>query len=122
MITIKNLSKSFGDLNVLKNIDLEIAKGEIMVIVGPSGSGKSTLLRCMNLLEIPTGGEIIFEGKNLVDKKTNIDEVRQNIGMVFQNFNLFPHKTILDNITLAPIKLKKMTKEEAEKKSRNFVE
>lgn len=122
MITIKNLSKSFGDLNVLKNIDLEIAKGEIMVIVGPSGSGKSTFLRCMNLLEIPTGGEIIFEGKNLVDKKTNIDEVRQNIGMVFQNFNLFPHKTILDNITLAPIKLKKMTKEEAEKKSRNFVE
>ncbi|OJT88089.1 amino acid ABC transporter ATP-binding protein, partial [Clostridioides difficile] len=117
MITIKNLSKSFGDLNVLKNIDLEIAKGEIMVIVGPSGSGKSTLLRCMNLLEIPTGGEIIFEGKNLVDKKTNIDEVRQNIGMVFQNFNLFPHKTILDNITLAPIKLKKMTKEEAEKKA-----
>ncbi|EQF26580.1 ABC transporter family protein [Clostridioides difficile CD160] len=117
MITIKNLSKSFGDLNVLKNIDLEIAKGEIMVIVGPSGSGKSTLLRCMNLLEIPTGGEIIFEGKNLVDKKTNIDEIRQNIGMVFQNFNLFPHKTILDNITLAPIKLKKMTKEEAEKKA-----
>lgn len=117
MITIKNLSKSFGDLNVLNNIDLEIAKGEIMVIVGPSGSGKSTLLRCMNLLEIPTGGEIIFEGKNLVDKKTNIDEVRQNIGMVFQNFNLFPHKTILDNITLAPIKLKKMTKEEAEKKA-----
>ncbi len=117
MITIKNLSKSFGDLNVLKNIDLEIAKGEIMVIVGPSGSGKSTFLRCMNLLEIPTGGEIIFEGKNLVDKKTNIDEVRQNIGMVFQNFNLFPHKTILDNITLAPIKLKKMTKEEAEKKA-----
>nr|WP_330365842.1 ATP-binding cassette domain-containing protein [Clostridioides difficile] len=118
MITIKNLSKSFGDLNVLKNIDLEIAKGEIMVIVGPSGSGKSTLLRCMNLLEIPTGGEIIFEGKNLVDKKTNIDEVRQNIGMVFQNFNLFPHKTILDNITLAPIKLKKMTKEEVEKKQK----
>lgn len=117
MITIKDLHKSFGDHEVLKGIDLEIKKGEILVIIGPSGSGKSTILRCMNLLETPTSGDIIFEGKSLVDKNTNIDEVRQNIGMVFQHFNLFPHKTILENVTLAPITLKKMSKEEAEKKA-----
>lgn len=117
MITIKDLHKSFGDHEVLKGIDLEIEKGEILVIIGPSGSGKSTILRCMNLLETPTSGDIIFEGKSLVDKNTNIDEVRQNIGMVFQHFNLFPHKTILENVTLAPITLKKMSKEEAEKKA-----
>ena len=117
MITIKDLHKSFGDHEVLKGIDLEIEKGEILVIIGPSGSGKSTILRCMNLLETPTSGDIIFEGKNLVDKNTNIDEVRQNIGMVFQHFNLFPHKTILENVTLAPITIKKMSKEEAEKKA-----
>ena len=117
MITIKNLNKSFGDVHVLKGIDLEIDKGEIMAIVGPSGSGKSTLLRCMNLLEVPTGGEIIFEGSNIADKKVNIDEIRQKIGMVFQNFNLFPHKTVLENITLAPILLKKMSKVEADKKA-----
>ena len=92
-------------------------KGEIMAIVGPSGSGKSTLLRCINLLEIPTEGEIIFEGTNIADKKVNIDEIRQKIGMVFQNFNLFPHKTVLENITLAPILLKKMSKVEADKKA-----
>lgn len=117
MITIKDLHKSFGDHEVLKGIDLEIEKGEILVIIGPSGSGKSTILRCMNLLETPTSGDMIFEGKSLVDKNTNIDEVRQNIGMVFQHFNLFPHKTILENVTLAPITLKKMSKEEAEKKA-----
>lgn len=117
MITIKNLNKSFGDVHVLKGIDLEIDKGEIMAIVGPSGSGKSTLLRCMNLLEVPTGGEIIFEGSNIADKKVNIDEIRQKIGMVFQNFNLFHHKTVLENITLAPILLKKMSKVEADKKA-----
>ena len=117
MITIKDLHKSFGDHEVLKGIDLEIEKGEILVIIGPSGSGKSTILRCMNLLETPTSGDIIFEGKSLVDKNTNIDEVRQNIGMVFQHFNLFPHKTILENVTLAPITIKKMSKEEAEKKA-----
>lgn len=117
MITIKDLHKSFGNHEVLKGIDLEIEKGEILVIIGPSGSGKSTILRCMNLLETPTSGDIIFEGKSLVDKNTNIDEVRQNIGMVFQHFNLFPHKTILENVTLAPITLKKMSKEEAEKKA-----
>ena len=117
MIKIKNLNKSFGDIRVLKGIDLEMDKGEIMAIVGPSGSGKSTLLRCMNLLEVPTEGEIIFEGTNIADKKVNIDEIRQKIGMVFQNFNLFPHKTVLENITLAPVLLKKMSKVEANKKA-----
>lgn len=122
MITIKKLCKSFDSVEVLKNINLEIDKGQITVILGPSGSGKSTLLRCMNLLEVPTSGEVIFEGYNLVDKKTNIDSVRQKIGMVFQNFNLFPHKTIVENITLAPVKLKKMNKEEANKKAKYLLE
>ena len=117
MIKLKNLHKSFGDLHVLKGIDLQIDKGEIVAIVGLSGSGKSTVLRCMNLLEEPTKGEIIFEGRNITGNKVNIDEVRQNIGMVFQNFNLFPHMTVLDNITLAPIKIKKLSKEEANKKA-----
>lgn len=117
MIEIKNLHKSFGDLEVLKGIDLEIKKGEIVTIVGPSGSGKSTVLRCMNLLEVPTKGQIIFEGTDITDKKVNIDEVRQKIGMVFQNFNLFPNMTVLDNITLAPMRLKKLSKEEATKKA-----
>ena len=116
MIKIRNLHKSFGDLEVLKGIDLEIKKGEIVTIVGPSGSGKSTVLRCMNLLEVPTTGQIIFEGTDITDKKVNIDEVRQRIGMVFQNFNLFPNMTVLDNITLAPMRLKKLSKEEANKK------
>lgn len=122
MITIKNLCKSFDSVEVLKDINLKIDKGQITVILGPSGSGKSTLLRCMNLLEVPTSGEVIFEGDNLVDKKTNIDSVRQKIGMVFQNFNLFPHKTIVENITLAPVKLKKMNKEEANKKAKYLLE
>lgn len=117
MINIKNLHKSFGDLEVIKGIDLEIKKGEIVTIVGPSGSGKSTVLRCMNLLEEPTDGKIIFEGENITDKKVNIDKIRQNIGMVFQNFNLFPHMTVLDNITLAPIKIKKISKEQANEKA-----
>ena len=117
MIRLENLHKSFGDLHVLKGIDLNIDKGEIVAIVGPSGSGKSTVLRCMNLLEEPTEGEVIFEGKDITGSKVNIDEVRQNIGMVFQNFNLFPHMTVLDNITLAPIKIKKLSKEEANKKA-----
>ena len=117
MIEIRNLHKSFGDLEVLKGIDLEIKKGEIVTIVGPSGSGKSTVLRCMNLLEVPTTGQIIFEGTDITDKKVNIDEVRQRIGMVFQNFNLFPNMTVLDNITLAPMRLKKLSKEQANKKA-----
>jgi ABC-type polar amino acid transport system ATPase subunit len=117
MISIKNLDKSFGNIKVLKNIDLKIGKGEIVVIIGPSGSGKSTLLRCMNLLEVPTGGQIVFEGQNIVDKKVDIDKTRQKIGMVFQSFNLFPHKSIIDNIKLAPVKLKKMTNKEATDKA-----
>lgn len=117
MIKINNLSKSFGKLEVLKEIDLNINKGEIMAIIGPSGSGKSTLLRCMNLLENPTKGNIVFEGNSIIDKKVNIDKVRQKIGMVFQNFNLFPHKTVIDNIILAPVNLKVMPKEEATKKA-----
>ena len=117
MIKLDNLKKAFGDHEVLKGIDLEIKKGEILVIIGPSGSGKSTVLRCMNLLETPTGGDVIFEGKSLVNKNTDIDEVRQKIGMVFQNFHLFPHKTIMENVTLAPITVKKMSKADAEKKA-----
>ena len=122
MINIKNLHKLFGDLEVIKGIDLEIKKGEIVTIVGPSGSGKSTVLRCMNLLEIPTKGQIIFEGTDITDKKVNIDEIRQRIGMVFQNFNLFPNMTVLDNITLAPMRLKKLSREEANKKAEILLE
>ena len=122
MISIKNLHKSFGDLDVLKGINLNVDKGEIIAIIGPSGSGKSTILRCMNLLEEPTKGEIIFEGQNIADKKVNIDKVRQKIGRVFQNFYLFPHMTVQDNITLAPTKVKKISKEQAIKKSEYLLE
>ena len=122
MISIKDLHKSFGDLDVLKGINLNVDKGEIIAIIGPSGSGKSTILRCMNLLEEPTKGEIIFEGQNIADKKVNIDKVRQKIGMVFQNFYLFPHMTVQDNITLAPTKVKKISKEEAIKKSKYLLQ
>lgn len=117
MIKIKNIKKTFGKNEVLKGIDLEIKKGEIVVILGPSGSGKSTFLRCMNLLEEPNEGEIIFRDENILDKKCDINVVRQHIGMVFQNFNLFPNMTILENITLAPIKVKKINKEEATKEA-----
>ncbi len=117
MIEIKNLQKSFGKNKVLQGIDLTINKGEVIVIVGPSGSGKSTLLRCLNLLEIPTGGSVIFEKKNITNKAANINLHRQKMGMVFQHFNLFPHYTVKENITLAPIKLKKLSKEEADKKA-----
>lgn len=113
MIKIKNIKKTFGKNEVLKNIDLDINKGEIVVILGPSGSGKSTLLRCINLLENPQKGEIIFNHENILDKKSDINKVRQNIGMVFQNFNLFPNMTVLENITLAPIKVKNIKKEDA---------
>lgn len=115
MIKVRGLKKSFGKLNVLKDINTHIKKGEVVVVIGPSGSGKSTFLRCLNLLEEPTAGEIILEGNSITDKNANIDLLRQNIGMVFQQFNLFPHMTVQDNITLAPIKIKKMAKEEAEK-------
>ncbi|MBR4950120.1 MAG: amino acid ABC transporter ATP-binding protein [Clostridia bacterium] len=122
MIEINNLQKSFGKNNVLKGIDLKIEKGEVVVIIGPSGSGKSTLLRCLNLLEEPTGGEIIFEGTNITDKKANINLHRQKMGMVFQHFNLFPHYTVTENITLAPTKLKKIPKEEAIEKANELLE
>lgn len=114
MITVKNLKKNFGDLTVLKGIDVTIEKGECVVVIGPSGSGKSTFLRCLNRLEEPDGGEIDIEGTDLLSPHTDINEMRQRIGMVFQHFNLFPHKTILENVTLAPIKLKKMPQKEAD--------
>ncbi len=117
MISVKNLSKNFGSLQVLKNIDLEIQRGEKVVIIGPSGSGKSTLLRCLNMLEVPTGGNIIFDGTDITDKKCNLNIIRRRMGMVFQNFNLFPHKTVLENITLAPVMTKKCTKQEAKEKA-----
>lgn len=116
-IKVCNLEKSFGDNHVLKGIDYEIKVGEKIVVIGPSGSGKSTFLRCLNLLEEPTGGEIYFEGQCITDKKCDVDKVRQNMGMVFQHFNLFNNLTIKKNITLAPVKLKKMSKEEADAKA-----
>ena len=114
MIEVKNLYKNFGKLEVLKGINIFIEQGEVVVIIGPSGSGKSTLLRCLNMLEEFNDGDIIFEGVSLKDKKTNINKHREKMGMVFQQFNLFPHMTVLNNITLAPIKVKKMNKTEAE--------
>ena len=122
LLELKDLHKSFGSLEVIKGIDLEIDKGDILVIIGPSGSGKSTVLRCMNLLEKPTSGQIIFEGQDILKNLKNIDKTREKIGMVFQNFNLFPNKTILDNITLAPMTVKGKTKGEAEKKARELLE
>ena len=122
LLELKDLHKSFGSLEVIKGIDLEIDKGDILVIIGPSGSGKSTVLRCMNLLEEPTSGQIIFEGQDILKNLKTIDKTREKIGMVFQNFNLFPNKTILDNITLATMKVKGKTKEEAEKKARELLE
>ncbi|MDR5650412.1 amino acid ABC transporter ATP-binding protein [Staphylococcus nepalensis] len=107
MINIKNLYKAFGKNEVLKGIDLKVEKGEVVAIIGPSGSGKSTLLRCMNLLEIPSSGEVIFKDNHLTNEKTKLETLRQQMGMVFQNFNLFPHKKVIDNIMLAPSLLKK---------------
>ena len=122
MIEVKNLKKAFKDLVVLKDITTTIKKGERVVIIGPSGSGKSTFLRCLNLLEQPTGGTILFEGSDITDKKTDIDKYRQKMGMVFQHFNLFPHLTVMQNITLAPVTLKLATKEQAEKKAMELLE
>lgn len=121
MITVKNLHKSFGEIEVLKGIDYHVEKGEKIVIVGPSGSGKSTFLRCMNLLEHPTSGEIWFDGQLITDPKTNINKVREHMGMVFQNFNLFNNLTIMGNITLAPVKLKLMNQEEANETALNLL-
>ncbi|MFC6650559.1 amino acid ABC transporter ATP-binding protein [Paenibacillus rhizoplanae] len=115
MIEVKNLRKSFGKLEILKGIDLNIHKGEVVVVIGPSGSGKSTFLRCLNLLEQPTGGEISFEGQSITAKRHDINVTREKMGMVFQQFNLFPHKSVLQNIMLAPLKVKKQQAAEAEK-------
>ncbi|AIQ53040.1 amino acid ABC transporter ATP-binding protein [Paenibacillus sp. FSL R7-0331] len=115
MITVKNLQKHFGKLEILKGIDLEIKKGEVVVVIGPSGSGKSTFLRCLNLLEEPTGGEITFEGQSITGKKHDINQTREKMGMVFQQFNLFPHMSVLQNIMLAPQKVKKQQTAEAQK-------
>ena len=117
MITVSNLCKSFGGLEVLKGVNVEIDKGDVICVIGPSGSGKSTFLRCLNLLETPTSGSILFEGDELTDKKIDLNRHRQKMGMVFQQFNLFPHMTVLDNLTCAPIMLNKTPKAEAEKKA-----
>ena len=121
MIDVKNLTKSFGKLEVLKGVSQHISKGERVVLIGPSGSGKSTFLRCLNLLETPTGGEIIFEGQSITDEKCDINKIRQKMGMVFQHFNLFPNMTILKNITLAPVRTGLMDKEQAEKEARELL-
>lgn len=114
MITVKNLEKHFGDLHVLRGVDQHIEQGEKLVVIGPSGSGKTTFLRCLNLLETPTGGQILFEGTDITNPQCDINRVRRKMGMVFQQFNLFPHLSILQNITLAPVKLKLQSIEEAE--------
>ena len=116
-ITVKQLKKSFGDLEVLKDISIEIKEGEVVCMIGPSGSGKSTFLRCLNRLEKITSGEVVVDGHPISDPNTNINKVRENIGMVFQHFNLFPHLTVRDNITLAPTQLKLMNKAEADQKA-----
>lgn len=122
MITVKNLYKSFGKLEVLKGVSCEVNKGEVVTVIGPSGSGKSTMLRCINLLEEPSGGEIYIEGMKINEKGVNINMVRQRMGMVFQHFNLFPHLSVLDNITLAPRKVKKLSKDEADEEARKLLD
>ena len=117
MLSVKNLKKSFGKNTVLKDISFDVSTGDILAIVGPSGSGKSTLLRCLNMIETPSSGKIVFEGTNLVDKKTNLSLVREKIGMVFQQFNLFNHLSVLDNLMLAPVKLKVMGEGSAKRKA-----
>jgi polar amino acid transport system ATP-binding protein len=115
MVSIQHLSKSFGDNEVLKDVNIEVAKGDVVVVLGPSGSGKSTMLRCINLLEKPTGGHIYIEGNEITDPKTDVNRLREHVGMVFQQFNLFPHLTALKNVMLAQQKVLKRSKEEAEK-------
>ena len=117
MLSVKHLKKKFGKINVLKDISFDVEKGDILAIVGPSGSGKSTLLRCLNMLEVPTSGKIIFEGVNLTSKDANLSLVREKMGMVFQQFNLFDHLTVMENLTLAPIKLKVMGEGNAKRKA-----
>lgn len=122
MIEVKNLRKSFDGTEVLKGINETINKGDVACIIGPSGSGKSTFLRCLNLLEIPTGGQIVFEGDDLTAKGVDLNLHRQKMGMVFQQFHLFPHMTVIDNLTMAPVLLKKATKAQAEKKGMELLE
>ncbi|HHQ4317510.1 amino acid ABC transporter ATP-binding protein [Clostridium perfringens] len=122
MINVRNLYKSFGKNDVLKYINETIKKGEVVVIIGPSGSGKSTFLRCLNLLEEPTSGVINFEGEDITDKKVDINKIREKMGMVFQQFNLFPHKTVMENLTIGPTKIKKISNDEAVKKGSELLE
>jgi len=121
MIKVENLSKKYGDLVVLKNISTEIKKGEVVSIIGPSGTGKSTFLRCLNLLDEPSSGSIFIDGENILDKKVDVSKIRQKMNMVFQSFNLFSHLSVLENLTLGPIKLKGISKEEAENKSMDLL-
>lgn len=124
MLKVTNLQKNFGDLEVLKGINLEIQKGEVVALIGPSGSGKSTLIRCLNLMEIPSAGEVYFKEQLVNEDKLiekNVDQLRQKVGMVFQHFNLFPHLTVKQNITLAPVKLNKMSQQEADKKAEELL-
>ncbi len=121
MIEVRDLEKSFGDLHVLRGINEVINDNEVVCVIGPSGSGKSTFLRCLNLLEEPSGGYVILDGEKINDKDVDIDKIRERLGMVFQNFNLFPHMSVLDNITLAPIKVKGESKAEAEKEARRIL-
>ena len=122
VIQVQNISKKFGDLLVLDNISMDIDKGDCVCIVGPSGGGKSTFLRCINQLETVTSGNILIDGQDITDKNTNINEIRKKIGMVFQHFNLFPHLTIRENLTLAPIKLLKMSKKDADDKAKTLLD
>jgi len=122
IISVKNLEKDYGVVKAIDGISADIKQGEVVVVIGPSGSGKSTFLRCLNLLEMPTGGSIIFENEDLMDPNVNIDKHRQKMGMVFQHFHLFPHMTILDNMTIAPMKLQHKSKEEAESLAMSLLE
>ncbi|MGN8645995.1 amino acid ABC transporter ATP-binding protein [Gracilibacillus sp. HCP3S3_G5_1] len=122
MISVRHLKKSFGDLEVLKDINVDIAQKEVVVVIGPSGSGKSTFLRCLNLIESVTDGTVTIDGVELTDKKVDINKLRAEVGMVFQQFNLFPHKTVLENITLPIVTVKKWSKQDAEKKAKDLLQ